>query len=317
MKAAVLNDKGFQIIEKDIPVPGPGQVLVKTAGCGICEGDLFRYIHRHELASMNFKGIQIGHEGSGVVAAVGPYVKEFSVSDRVTSLYGDYAEYFLAEADHLVHIPDGIETNVALGEPVACCMAGAEHFGIALGDRVAVFGMGFMGLVTLQLAKLQGASEVVVFDIIGWRLDKAMAMGADRAVNNRESDAAALLAAYGEFDVFIEAAGVQSAIDVGTALTRQHGTLNLVGYHQSEGGKRSIDMKTWNYKALTVENSHIRDDAHKRKLMAAALRLMAGGRLDINTLIANYRFADIGRAFEDLAARKEGLFKGNLVFDDL
>ncbi len=314
MKAAVLNEKGFHIIEKEIPVPGPGQVLVKTAGCGVCEGDLFRYIHRHELASMNFKGIQIGHEGSGVVTAVGPYVEHFSVGDRVTSLYGDYAEYFLAEASHLVHIPDGIKTHMALGEPVACCMAGAEHFGIALGDRVAVFGIGFMGLVTLQLARLQGASEVVVFDIIDWRLDKALAMGADRAVNNRERDAAALLAEYGEFDVFIEAAGVQAAIDVGTALTRKHGTLNLVGYHQSEGGKRSVDMKTWNYKALTVVNSHIRDDVHKRKLMADCLRLMAAGRLNIDALIANYDFANISRAFEDLAARKKGLLKANLVF---
>ena len=314
MRAATLLADGFQIVEEKVPECGPDQVLVKSAGCGVCEGDVFQYVTYMSAPGTDQDFIRMGHEGSGIVAEVGCNVKNFKEGDNVTSLSGDYAEYFLAEREHLAIVPDEVDMAMALGEPIACCMSAARRFGIEMGDRVGIIGAGYMGLTCLQLAKLQGAAEIVVFDLLDWRLEIARRFGADSVVNSEGKSPKMLAEQLGEFDVVLEAAGVQQAINMGTALLRHHGTLNLIGYHQSNGGIRNIDMKTWNYKALTVVNSHVRDKVEKLDAMKASLKLMAGGKLDTKELITNYNFADINQAFQDLKARKLGLFKANLVF---
>ena len=130
----------------------------------------------------------------------------------------------------------------------------ARRFDISMGDKVGIIGAGYMGLTCMQLAKLQGAAEIVLFDLLDWRLDTAKQLGADCVVNSKDKIPQELCKEPGEFDVVIEATGVQAAIDLGTELLCHHGTLNLVGYHQSNGGMRNIDMKTWNFKALNVIN---------------------------------------------------------------
>ena len=314
MKAAVLTAQGFQFHEEKTPECKPWEVLVKSAGCGICEGDVFHYTNRGKAGRGDGTDMRLGHEGSGVVAEVGAQVEGFKPGDRVTALGGDYAEYFTALPSFLAHLPDGVDTASGLGEPIACCVAGASRFGIRLGDRVAIIGAGYMGLNCLQLTRLLGAAECVSLDLLDWRLAVARRSGADRVVNTTGRDAASLAGELGIFDAVIEATGVQAAVDIGTALVREHGTFSLVGYHQGNGGLRSVDMKLWNYKSINVVNAHIRDQAQKLLDMKAGLRLVAGGRLDGKAFVTPYAFADINRAFEDLASRKEGLFKGNLVF---
>lgn len=313
MKTAILTSTGFFFKDEPIPSYGPNQLLVKSTGCGICEGDVFRYITRNDSAA-DHHGIRLGHEGSGIIAGVGDSVAGFQVGDKVTALGGDYAEYFVTTPDKLAKVPESIDVTVALGEPIACCMSGARRFGVRMGDRVAVIGAGYMGLNCMQLVRLQGAAEIVVFDLLDWRLDTAHRLGADKTVNSAGKKPEQLLKDLGEFDVVLEATGVQAAIDLGTTLLRHHGTLNLIGYHQSNNGLRQIDMKTWNFKALTVVNSHVRDEAEKLNAMKSALELMAHGKLDTNALVSNYPFTDINKAFTDLEQRMPGLYKANLVF---
>ena len=313
MKTAVLTADGFVLREEEIPSCGANEVLVKSAGCGVCEGDVFRYVTRNDNAGDD-KGIRMGHEGSGIVAAVGSNVSEFKAGDKVTSLYGDYAEYFLADKSHLAIVPDEVDVAMALGEPIACCMSGARRFGIKMGDRVAIIGAGYMGLTCMQFVQLEGAAEIVVMDLLDWRLDSAKELGADQVVNTTGKEPDELLEELGEFDVVLEATGVQAAIDLGSKLLRHHGTLNLIGYHQSGGGMRQIDMKDWNFKALTVVNSHVRDEVEKLDAMKASLQLIAHHKIDTNVLITNYKFEDINEAFTDLKARKPGLYKANLIF---
>lgn len=313
MKAAILSSEGFIFEECEIPVCGLDQVLVKSAGCGICEGDLFQYISKLNDSNNEQEPLILGHEGSGVVVEAGANVSKFKKGDKITALGGNYAEYFVCTAGQLVKVPDCVDVKMALGEPIACCMHAASRFGIEMGDRVALIGAGYMGLTCLQLAKLQGAAEICVFDLIDWRLEMACKLGADMLINNKDKSIKEL-ATLGEFDVVIEATGVQAAIYLGTELLAQHGTLNLVGYHQSNKGMRNIDMKTWNYKALTVVNGHIRDDNKKLKAMERSMNLMAHAKLDTDVLITNYNFIDINQAFKDLKARKRNLYKANLVF---
>lgn len=315
MKSAMLTTEGFVIEEVDVPKCGQTQVLIKTAGCGVCEGDLFKYVTKLSGADSDSSKVALGHESSGVVVEVGSLVSEFKPGDKVTAVTGNsYSEYFVMDQSEIALVPKGIDLVSALGEPLGCCLHAAARFNIALGERVGIIGCGFMGLICQQLAAIFGAAEVVTFDLIPWRLEMSKKMGADRVYNVAGKDPKDVLKELGEFDVMIEATGVEAAITLSTELVREHGTINLIGYHQSNGGMRSIDVKTWNYKAINVINGHVRRSCEKMAAMKAGLKLVAGGKLNLAPLVTNYAFTDLNKAFKDLKDRKEGLYKANLVF---
>ncbi|MFB0503646.1 MAG: zinc-binding dehydrogenase [Candidatus Bathyarchaeia archaeon] len=310
MKVAVLTRDGFEIHSQKTPSCGPDQILVKTMACGICEGEVFYYRNRATLLQDE---AVLGHEGSGLVAALGRNVEGFEEGDAVTALDGAFAEYFLASPESLVKLPEGLDPRWALGEPVACYVHAGNRFGIKLGDKVAVLGCGFMGLGCLQLARLQGAAFVCAIEPIPWRLDMARRLGAD-AVHSPETDnAERVVQRHGEFDVVIEATGVQSAIDMAGDLVKQHGRIILVGYHQSNEGMRTVNMKQWNYKAIDVVNGHVRRGDEKLRAMQVGIDLIRKGRLVIEPLVKQYPLPEVEKAFHDLIARKEGLFKAALT----
>lgn len=310
MKVAVLTRQGFEFREQDIPPCGAGEVLVKTLVCGVCESELQHYRVR---AGMEPPEYVLGHEGSGIVDQVGGNVAGFKVGDAVTALGGKFAEYFTVPADRLVKLPAGVDPRWALGEPVACVIHAGNRFGIRVGDRVAVIGCGFMGLLCLMVARLQGAAFTCAFEAMPWRMETARQFGADAAVNTRERTPADVLKEFGEFDVVIEAAGVQSALDWCGELVRQHGRIVLVGFHTVDGGKRTVNMQLWNYKAIDVANGHCRKRAEKMAAMQAGVNLMDAGRLSIAPLVTYYDFSRVAEALHDLDTRKEGLFKAALV----
>jgi threonine dehydrogenase-like Zn-dependent dehydrogenase len=184
MKQAILADQKISLRDVDIPEILANQILVRTVGCGVCEGDLFRY----KESAGNKDASPFGHEASGIVEKVGSCVTQFSPGDRVSSMDGGYAEYFVSDEINLALVPESLPLESALGEPLACCVHAAEKFNIRLGDKVAVIGCGYMGLVSLQLALLQGASQVTAFDLMPWRLKDALILGADQALNASEID---------------------------------------------------------------------------------------------------------------------------------
>ncbi|MBI4978212.1 MAG: zinc-binding dehydrogenase [Spirochaetes bacterium] len=318
MRAAMLSNNGFTMTDIEKVKPADGEVLVRSLGNGICEGDVFKY--REALAGAPVDTtVPLGHEGSGIIEAVGHGVSGYKPGDRVTALGGAYADYFACPASALVKL-ETIDPVMALGEPLACCVHAASRFGISYGDRVAVIGSGFMGLMCLQLAQLRGAGYTAAFDVIPWRLSAAKEFGADDAFNSNDFkptdtfNADSVARELGEFDVVIEATGVPGAVTLATDLVKQHGTLVLVGYHQSNDGMRSVNMKTWNFKAITVVNGHVRRSDEKYTAMAQAMKLLAAKRIRLDGLITNYPFESVSSAFTDLVNRKEGLFKANLVF---
>ncbi|MCB8945448.1 MAG: alcohol dehydrogenase catalytic domain-containing protein [Ardenticatenaceae bacterium] len=303
MKTAVLTTKGFAIEETDMPIIGDDEVLLRTLACGVCTGDLFVYKNREVLAA---NPLRLGHEGSGVVAQTGRAVTGFQVGEVVTSLGGRaYADYFVAKASQLVKLPPEVDPLYALGEAVACCVHAANRFGTRHGDRVAVLGCGFMGLICLQLVKQQGAGFLCAFDPIAERREMARRLGADVVYDPNEVDAKTL----GNFEVVIEAAGVQGVVDLGTELVGQHGRFILVGYHQSDNGRRTVNMQQWNFKAIDVINGHVRRMDEKAEAMRQGMELMQQGVLDTKPLVTVYDFADIEQAFQALAGGEEGLYK--------
>ncbi|OHD67031.1 MAG: hypothetical protein A2096_16175 [Spirochaetes bacterium GWF1_41_5] len=313
MKCAFLDKNGFSIRESEIPSPGTNEVLIKTASCGICEGDVFRYRTITGGGCEEQTPVLLGHEGSGVVVSCGPGAENLTPGDPVSSLCGAYAEYFISDYRFLAKLPAQISPAEALGEPIACCMHAAGRFGIKPGDRVAVIGCGYMGLICLNLANLMGAAGITAFDIIPWRLEVAKKAGASETVNTANLATEKIPGAE-EYDVVIEAAGVQAAVDAASRLVRKHGIINLVGYHQSEGGLRTINMKEWNFKSITVVNGHVRNEYEKCQAMKAGFRLIAAKKLVMKNYTSDYAFTDIKQAFSDLISRKHGLYKANLLF---
>jgi threonine dehydrogenase-like Zn-dependent dehydrogenase len=255
----------------------------------------------------------LGHEGTGVIEQIGAGVQGFQVGDLVTALGGPYAEQFCVAPEGLARLPAGVDPVWALGEPVACCVHAMLRSGIRLGDRVAMVGCGFMGLMCLQLARMQGTSLLCAIEPIPWRREMALQFGADAAHSPEELTAARLLETYGEFDVVIEATGVQPALDLCGDLVRQHGRILVVGYHQVNDGLRTLNMKQWNFKAIDVIMGHVRRDDEKLVAMRAGLELVRAGRLVTEPLVTSYPMDDVEMAFQDLVARKPGLYKAVLV----
>jgi threonine dehydrogenase-like Zn-dependent dehydrogenase len=286
-------------------------VLFKVLACGVCSGDVFVYENRAELAAAHSR---LGHEASGVVAGIGQDVTSFAEGDVVTSMsMPAFSDFAIASPDELCMLPSEIDPALALGEPIACCVHAGNRFGTLPGDRVAVVGCGFMGLLCLQIARYQGAGFLCALDPDASRLEMSRHLGADVAVSPSECRAQSILARYGEFDLVIEAAGTQSALDLCGDLVKEHGRIVLVGYHQSEGGMRTVNVQQWNFKAIDVVNGHVRRHQEKAEAMRQGVDLMREGHLSTAPLVTMYDFCAIEQAFRDLASRKPGLMKAVLL----
>jgi threonine dehydrogenase-like Zn-dependent dehydrogenase len=151
--------------ETPTPDPGPGQVLVRVLACGVCASELElwaggrpHYPHR------------LGHEPMGSGAAVGAGVERLRQGDRVTGLVtAAHADHCLAAETDLLPVPDGVAEEAALGEPLACLGNAQRRTPVELADRVAVVGLGYMGLGMLQLLKLRGPSRIVLGALVTHR----------------------------------------------------------------------------------------------------------------------------------------------------
>ena len=308
MKAAMMTSNGFVFEEVPVPKPGKGEVLIKSISCGVCEGEVYRY--RQMTSHPGEERLLLGHEGSGTVAAIGEGVLGWALGDVVTtSLGGAYAEYFVVAAERLLRLPKAISPEWAVGEAVACCAYSAKNARIEKGDAVAVVGCGFMGMLCIDFAKkLYGAGEVLAIEPVEWRLALASCHGADSLSLAEKPEFA------GRYDVVLEAAGVQAALDASARMVAEHGRLTIVGYHQSDGGSRSVPMQIWNLKALEVTSGHCRKPLWKKDALQGVLPLIASGEVDVKGLVTPYPFESINQAFLDVINRKPGLMKAAVLF---
>ena len=313
MKAAFLTKTGFVIRDIEIPTHGDNELLIKVTACGVCSGDVFVYKNRAEMAETYPR---LGHEASGIIAGVGNNVNGFAIGDLVTTFgLNAYADFIVTTPDTTVKLPPGIDLTEALGEPIACCTHASNRFGTHPGDRAAIIGCGFMGLICQQLVRYQGAGFILAIDLLEERLTLSRDLGADAAINRMKQDAASILEQFGEFDIVIEAAGNQSALDLCTPLVKEHGRIILIGYHQSNHDIRSVNLEQWNFKAIDVVNGHVRRDDEKLAAMHQGTALMAQGHLITQPLVTNYPLAKIETAFSDLTTGKQDLMKAVLLME--
>jgi threonine dehydrogenase-like Zn-dependent dehydrogenase len=299
-----------EVVEGPTPKPGPGDVLVKVTASGVCASELHSWAAGRPPYPHRF-----GHEPVGVVAAVGPQVTHFREGDRVTGLFGGaFAELCLAKEASLLPVPDGVADENAFGEPVACLVNAQRRTPVELADRVALIGLGYMGLGMLQLLKLRGPREIVAIDVRQDAREVALSLGANAAYHPDEIPEEFRLTRFSDwqsergFDVVVEGSGTQAGLTLAGELVRAHGVLSILGYHQ--GGPRQVEVGMWNWKAIDVVNAHVRRHDVLMESMRIGLELEAAGLIDLGALVTHrYGSDEVDRAFGDLEAKPAGFVK--------
>ena len=315
MRSAVLTAPGrVELADVSAPAPGPGQVRVRLEGCGVCHSNLPVFEGRDWFDYPRPPGSP-GHEGWGVVDAVGDGVGGFAAGDRVGFLSGNsFAEYDLADAAAAVPIPAGLSAFPA--EPLGCAVNVFRRSGVTAGSRVVVVGIGFLGAVLVRLAADLGADVTAV----GRRpcsLRIAGEQGAADAVTLGDAwdTVGAVRSVVGDegADVVIECTGHQQPLDVAAELVRVRGRLVIAGYHQD--GPRSVNLQSWNWRGIDVINAHERDPAVYAAGMRRAAELCVDGTLDVAPLLTHrFPFAQIADAFAALRDRPGGFLKAWVDF---
>jgi propanol-preferring alcohol dehydrogenase len=311
MKAAVVTRFGqpLEFQEWDMPVPGPGQILVKTEACGVCHTDL--HAARGDWPVKPALPFIPGHEGIGRVAALGSGVTAVREGDRVGVpwLYsacghceyclsawetvcaraqfggytknGGFAEYILADPNYVAHVPDSLAAAEAA--PIIC--AGITSYkGIKVteakpGQWIAISGIGGLGHLAIQYAKVMGL-QVCAIDIDDGKLAHAKRLGADLVINAKVGDPVAAVkkgTGGGAHGVLVTAPSL-GAFEQAVGMTRKTGTCVLVGLPPGEFPTPLFDVVA---NCVTIRGSFV----GTRQDMAEALAFAAGGKVkaDIET----------------------------------
>lgn len=317
MKAAAMVEPGsFSVYDIEIPIPQPNEVLIRVKACGVCSSELGMWKNKNIKLD---KPIFIGHEVSGVVEKVGGEVTQFSQGDRVTVFTekGGYAEYVAVPEKGVVKIADHIPFEFALGEPIACAMNGAKRSGVQIGDTVVMIGLGFMGSLILQGIKLKGASKIIAIDPREESEELAAKLGVDVFLNPNEEDVEKRVLELTDglgADIVIESTGYQDPLNLATNLVKIRGRIVIFGYHQ--GGPRSIDVQTWNWKGLDIVNAHERDPDVYIDGMRRGIKLLNNNQLKMEHIVTHFFTIDeVNKAFETAANKPKGFIKAVIKND--
>jgi threonine dehydrogenase-like Zn-dependent dehydrogenase len=312
MRAAVLAGPGHIRVD-DVPLsaPGPGQVRVKLEGCGVCASNLTPWEGPEWMQFPTEPGA-LGHEGWGLIDAVGEGVTGLQVGDRVAALsYKSYAEYDVAEADAVVPLPASLAGQPFPGEPLGCAFNIFRRADIQPGQDVAIIGIGFLGAILTRLASDAGA-RVIAVSRRPFSLDVARRFGAAETIPM--DDHQGIIERVKELtggrfcQRVIEAVGKQWPLDLAAELTAERGKLIVAGYHQD--GPRQVNMWLWNWRGIDVINAHERDPKAYIEGIREAVTAVASGRLDPSELYTHrYPLAELDRALNDTRDRPDGFLK--------
>jgi threonine dehydrogenase-like Zn-dependent dehydrogenase len=293
-----------ECVEVAAPRPGPGEVLVRIEACGVCGSDL--------NAWRGVPGVEFplpagapGHETWGRVMEAGVEVSGLRIGERVTGLmWNGFAELGATAAENLLRVPAEFGGEPVLGEPLACAMNVIRRSGIGPGDRVAIVGFGYLAALVAHLLP-ETAGEWIAISRRSDSRTLAGQLGASAAYDfSTVPDSA-----WDNFPIVVEAAGVQSALDLATWLTAYAGRLVVAGYHAD--GPRRVNMQSWNWKGIDVINAHARRPAVYVDALREAFEILRARPLP-PLLSHAWSLEEAAEAFAAAEARPPGYIKGIL-----
>jgi threonine dehydrogenase-like Zn-dependent dehydrogenase len=312
MRAARLMSPGrMEILAAPVPQPGPDEVRVRLEGCGVCASNLEPWAG-NEWTSYPGEPGGMGHEGWGVIDAVGEAVADFRVGERVAMLGArSYAEFDTAPASAIVRLPEALNGSPVPGEPLGCAFNIFRRSDVRAGDTVAIVGIGFLGAVLTRLAA-DGGARVIAISRRQSSLELARRYGAAETIamddHWRIVEAVKELTAGAFCERVIECVGLQWPLDLAGELTGFGGRLIVAGYHQD--GPRQVNMQMWNWKGIDVVNAHERDPAVQLRGLREAVEAVASGRLDPAPLYTHrYPLERLGEALDATRDKPDGFVK--------
>jgi len=320
MSALVLHAVGDARVEQiPKPVAAPGEVLVRVGFCGVCGSDIPRTFVK---GTYHFPTV-CGHEFAGTVEAIGEGAEGYAPGDRVVvfpllwcgkcascelgnyvqcsdyDYYGSrrdggFAEYVSVPPKNLVPVPENVSMEAAsMTEPAAVALHALKRAGGSfVGQKVVIFGAGPIGLMAAQWARIMGADDVILFDLIPEKLHQAKKLGFELALNAASCDPVEkimeLTGGYGA-EVCVEGAGVPITLTQAVAAARVGGTVIILGNPSADvtlpAGLISHAMRaeldilgTWNSAFSAAGNN---DD------WRAVLSSASSGKLDLDSLVTH------------------------------
>ena len=312
MRAAVITGAGsLEIRRVPVPEPGPDQVRVRLEGSGVCASNLTPWEGPEWMPFPTAPG-DLGHEGWGIVDAVGDNVRDLKPGDRVASLGTNaYAEYDIADASAVAKIPDELRDTPLPGEPFGCAMNIFRRSDIREGQTVAIIGIGFLGAILVRLASNAGA-RVIAISRRQSSLDLARHMGAGETIQMDDHHAiierVKKLTGGKLCERVIEAVGKQWPLDLAAELTCEGARLVVAGYHQD--GPRQVNMQLWNWRGFDMVNAHERDPAVCLRGVREAIEAVRSGVIDPAKLLTHrYRLEQLGEALNATRDKPDGFVK--------
>ena len=326
----------LRLDEQDAGDIGPGQVLVRVGFGGICGSDL-HYFHHGGFGAVRIKQpMVLGHEVAGTVAAVAGDVSRVKVGDRVAvnpsqpcaackfcleglpnqclemrfygsamrmpHVQGAFRDALVCNAAQCHLIADGIALQqAALAEPFSVGLHGVSRAGPLLGKRVLVSGCGPIGALAVVAARVHGAAEIVVTDVVDAPLAVARALGAHETINvASQRDWVQRYSAHkGTFDVMLECSGNERALRDGLEVMRPRGVVVQLGL----GGDVSIPQNLVVSKELSICGS-FRFHAE----FALAVQLINQRRVDLSPVITRaFPLTEARQAFELASDRQRAM----------
>ena len=318
MPAAIVERAGvLRVADVAVPEPGPGEVRVRLEGCGVCASNLTPWSGPDWMTFPTDAGA-LGHEGWGVIDAVGEGVSGLHVGQRVAALsYKSYAGRDIAAADAVVPLPPALDGVPFPGEPLGCAMNIFDRSDIRVGQTVAIVGIGFLGALLTRLAANAGA-RVVAISRRPFSLDVARRFGAAEVIPMEDHHAIIERVREltdGKFcERVIEAVGKQWPLDLAGELVATRGKLVIAGYHQD--GPRTVNMQEWNWRGIDVVNAHERDPAVYVEGMRRAVDAVASGALDPSELYTHrYPLERLDEALNATRDRPDGFLKALVTYE--
>jgi len=325
MKAAVLRQRKqpLEIEEVDRPVHAVDEVLIRIDACGACHSD----VHVADgdwaqLAAIIKQPLILGHEIAGHIVETGSEVRDLQIGDHVgvpwihwscgecefcssghenlclrqkitgVTVDGGYAEFVKAPAAHVVRIPGGLSSVETA--PLLCAgltvYRALEHAGPLAGQRLAVFGIGGLGHLAVQLGKIWGA-EITAIDVSDAKLALAAAMGASRLLNAASANVVKELRSRGGVHVCLVTSGAKAAYDMAFYCLRPTGTLLVVGLPAENICFPPILMTA---REIKVQASAV----GTRRDMQEVLALAAAGKLRCQ--VESRRLSQVNQVFDEL-----------------
>jgi L-iditol 2-dehydrogenase len=320
MRAAALCGKqDLRVIEVDVPSISAGEILVQVKSAFVCGTDVRMYHNGYEGVS-EATPLILGHEGSGVVARVGSQVKNFKEGMRVAvapnigcgtcdfcvggntqlcshftavgiHMSGFFAEYIKLPAGYVrqgnvVEIPDTLSfEEAALAEPLACVFNAFEKSKLRPGETVLIIGAGPIGLMHAKMSRTAGAAKIILNDLSRERLDLCRQLDSTFITIESETlkqDIDRLTEGRG-VDVCITACPAPQAQQVALDLAAINGRVIFFGGLPPDKAHVTLNTNLIHYKQLEVTGTTRQSVSQYRR----ALRLVAGGRINLKDLISS------------------------------